>query len=87
VKINNISKINPEHRVLDIGVYNAYVNFCPFCYPDYTDLLSIKDIIGFGVDNEGYVIEVSVCPVCFEKSHHHLLSEDTYTMFKIINKK
>lgn len=86
MKTTEITNIDPEHRVLDIGQYNAIVNFCPFCYPDFVDL-GLRNIIGFGTDTYGYVVEVSECPKCFEKSHHHLLSEDTYTMFKIIKEK
>jgi hypothetical protein len=85
MKTTDITKIDPEHRVLSIGKYNAYVNFCPFCYPDYVDL-GLINIIGFGTDSQGYVVEVSECPKCFKKSHHHLLSDDTYVMFKIIKR-
>jgi len=84
MKTTEITNIDSEHRVLDIGRYNACVNFCPFCYPKFIDL-GLSNIIGFGTDLYGYVVEVSECPVCFEKSHHHLLSEDTYRMFKIMN--
>ena len=85
MKTTEITKIDPEHRVLSIGRYNAYVNFCPFCYPDGD--LGMRNVIGFGTDYQGYVVEVSECPVCFKKSHHHLLSEDTYYMFKIMKEK
>ena len=84
MKTTDISKISPEHRVLDIGPYNGYVMFCPFCYPELVDL-GLKNIVGFGTDSQGYVVEVSECPKCFEKSHHHLLDDDTYTMLKITN--
>lgn len=85
MKTTEITKISPEHRILSIGKYNAYVNFCPYCYPEQVDL-GLRNIVGFGTDSQGYVVEVSECPVCFKKSHHHLLGDETYTMFKITNK-
>lgn len=86
MKTTEITKIDPEHRLLSIGKYNAYVNQCPFCHPDYVDL-GMRDVIGFGTDSQGYVVEVSECPKCFKKSHHHLLNEDIYDMFLIWKKK
>lgn len=86
MKTTDISKIDPEHRVLDIGKYNAYVNCCPFCHPDYVDL-GIHDMIGFGTDSQGYVVEVDECPRCFKKSYHHLPDFHTYEIFLIVKNK
>ena len=83
MKTYDIYQIDPDDRVLSIGKYNAIVNFCPFCYPEQIDL-GLREVIGFGIDNQGLVVEVSECPKCFEKSHHHLLSFDSYDMFKIM---
>lgn len=85
MKTTDISKIAPEHRVVNIGKYNGYVNFCPYCYPEYVDL-SIQDMIGFGTDSQGYVVEVDECPKCFKKSHHHLLDFHSYDIFLITKK-
>jgi len=83
MKTTEITKISPEYRVQNIGKYNGYVLFCPFCYPDHVDL-GIKDMVGFGTDSQGYVVEVSECPVCFEKSHHHLLDFHSYVIFLLM---
>lgn len=85
MKTTDISKIDPEYRVQNIGKYNAYVNFCPFCHPEYVDL-GIHEVIGFGTDKDGYVVEVSECPSCFKKSHHHLLDFHSYEIFLIVKK-
>jgi hypothetical protein len=87
MKTTDITIISPEHRVGSIGKYNAYVNFCPFCYPVQNVDLGLKEMIGFGTDSQGFVVEVSECPVCFKKSHHHLLNEDSYMMFKIMKER
>jgi len=86
MKTTDITKIDAEHRVLEIGKYNAYVNFCPFCHPDYVDL-GIMNMIGFGTDSQGYVVEVDECPKCFKKSHHHLLDFHSYEIFLMIKKR
>jgi hypothetical protein len=81
MKITEIDQIDVDDRVLSIGQYNAIVVFCPFCYPKFIDL-GIREIIGFGTDDLGYVVEVSECPNCFEKSHHHLPDLHTYKIYK-----
>lgn len=87
MKLTDISVINPEDRVIDIGEYNGYVSFCPFCYPEHVDL-GLGDIIGFGTDSHGYVVEVSECPVCFQKSHHHTFLDlyGTFSIYKRLKK-
>jgi hypothetical protein len=40
-------------------------------------------MIGFGTDKSGWVVEVSKCPKCFKKSHHHLLGFESYEIFLI----
>ena len=86
MKTTDITLIKPEHRVVDIGKYNAYVLFCPYCYPEHVDL-NVRDVVGFGTDSQGFVVEVSECPQCFEKSYHHLLDEDSYTIWLIMTKR
>ncbi len=81
MKTTEIEKIDVEHRVLTIGTYNAYVNFCPFCEPKI--YLGLKDTLGFGTDKDGFVVEVSECPNCFEKSYHHMSGFNSYDIFKI----
>ena len=44
----------------------------------------IRDIVGFGTDNQGYVVVVDECPKCFERSYHHLYDFDTYDIFLMI---
>ena len=52
MKITDISKIDPEYRVLNIGKYNGYVYICPYCHPERVEF-HIRDIVGFGTDNQG----------------------------------
>lgn len=83
MKLTDISLISLKDRVLDIGEYNGYVSFCPFCYPEHVDL-GLGNVIGFGTDSHGYVVEVSECPKCFQKSHHHTSLDmyETHLIFK-----
>lgn len=85
MKTTEITRIAPEHRVLDKGKYNAYVNFCPFCYPERVWLDTLH-AIGFSTDEQGYVVEVSECPKCFEKSYHHLFDFGSYELWKLMKK-
>ena len=86
MKTTEITKIDVEDRVLTIGKYNAYVNFCPFCHPEYVDL-GIRTVIGYGTDKEGYVVEVYECPKCFKKSHHHIGDFHCYDIYKMFKNK
>lgn len=86
MKTLEITNIDTEDRVLSIGQYNAIVVFCPFCYPGFVDL-GVKNIIGYGTDIYGYVVEVSECPKCFEKSHHHIGDVHSYDIYKIFKAK
>lgn len=86
MKITDISKIDPEYRVLNIGKYNGYVYICPYCHPERVEF-HIRDIIGFGTDNQGYVVVVDECPKCFERSYHHLYDFDTYDIFLMMQDK
>lgn len=86
MKTTDITLIDPKYRVADIGEYNGYVNFCPYCYPEYVDL-GIRDVVGFGIDSQGYVVEVDECSKCFQKSHHHLLDLHSYEIFLITKSK
>lgn len=85
MKLNDISIIDPEDRVIDIGEYNGYVSICPFCYPEHI-WLENNHIVGFGSDNKGFVVQVDECPKCFQKSHHHIDTE-IYKLFQIIKNK
>ena len=86
MKTTEITRIDVEDRVLAIGKYNAYVNFCPFCYPEYVDQ-GTRTVIGYGTDNQGYVVEVHECPKCFKKSHHHLGDFHCYDIYKMFKNK
>ena len=86
MKTTEIEKIDVEDRVSAIGKYNAYVNFCPFCHPEYVDI-GIRTVIGYGTDNQGYVVEVHECPKCFKKSHHHLGDFHCYDIYKMMKNK
>jgi hypothetical protein len=77
----DISIIDPDDRVLDIGEYNASVMFCPFCYPEYIDFGG-RTTIGFGTDIYGNTVQVHECPVCFQKSHHHIGDIHSYEIYK-----
>jgi hypothetical protein len=86
VKTTEITKIDVEDRVLTIGKYNAYVSFCPYCYPEHIDM-GITTVIGYGTDKEGYVVEVHECPKCFKKSHHHIGDFHCYEIYKMFKNK
>ena len=86
MKTLEITNIDTDDRVLDIGAYNAIVVFCPHCYPEFVDL-GVRTVIGYGTDIYGYVVEVSECPKCFEKSHHHIGDFHSYDIYKIFKAK
>ena len=86
MKTVEIMNIDVDDRVSVIGQYNAIVVFCPFCYPDFVDL-GVKNVIGYSTDNVGYVVEVSECPKCFEKSYHHLGDFHSYDIWKVFKNK
>ena len=46
-----------------------------------------KKEYNFIQDIYGYVVEVSECPKCFEKSHHHIGDFHSYDIYKVFKSK
>lgn len=73
----DLDKVDPTHRVLNIGTYNPYISSCGICdSQERIDNLR-RDCLGFGMpdkpggDLDKNIAVVYECPACFERQWNH----------------
>jgi hypothetical protein len=73
----DLPKVDPAHRVLNIGTYNPYITACGICASDKIIENFGRDCLGFGMpDKPAHYLDKNIavvyeCPDCLERQWNH----------------
>ncbi len=83
----DLARIDPVHRVLNIGTYNPYISSCGQCDSNERIDNLAQHCLGFGMpDKPGTSLNrnlavVYECPTCLERQWSHTTLEGGYYVY------